>query len=702
MPASSQSPLEELLPALHLLDGLLERSVPLAEGLQSGGAKGTEENLPKTDRLQPIEFALPPGYPRYSPAQSGALPSSQVQPDSRLGRLQRQFKLSNFDLDVIFLALALELDRRYEQIYAYLQQDGRSFRPSVNLVLNLLCTDAAEKLKWRSRFSPTAPLLHHHLLQLSPPQPTHHSSLLAQEISLDPAIVRYLLDETGLDADLSLSCSLVQVSDPPAQIGWPAPLAQPLEAMLQGRRAAVRQSSEQPIRLYLQSADFLATRQFAHSLAHHLDRPLLTVDLETLLRQPEQFQQRLRRLGRDAWLQNTVLYLHPLDSVQQDSNAHCYPLLIHLLAETDVPIVLAGRQPWQPSADRSLGMVTIALETPGFSDRLACWNTYLKETKLTVQENTIKALADRFRLTPLQIRDAIATTHNQLAYGMKPASMEASLFQAVRSQSGHQLTRLAQPIHPRYGWADLILPEVQFEQLQEICIHLQYRYKVFETWGFDRKLSLGKGVNALFAGPSGTGKTMAAEVIARALELDLYRIDLSQVVSKYIGETEKNLSQIFTAAAHANAILLFDEADSLFGKRTEIKDSHDRYANIEVGYLLQQMEAYEGLAILTTNLKSNLDEAFIRRLRFIVEFPFPSVRERSRIWQNIWPETLPIDPQIDWQILAKQFELTGGNIRNIALAAAFLAANEAESVNLSHISQAIRREYQKMGKPMMN
>jgi hypothetical protein len=628
----------------------------LAEGLQSGGAKGTEENLPKTDRLQPIEFALPPGYPRYSPAQSGALPSSQVQPDSRLGRLQRQFKLSNFDLDVIFLALALELDRRYEQIYAYLQQDGRSFRPSVNLVLNLLCTDAAEKLKWRSRFSPTAPLLHHHLLQLSPPQPTHHSSLLAQEISLDPAIVRYLLDETGLDADLSLSCSLVQVSDPPAQIGWPAPLAQPLEAMLQGRRAAVRQSSEQPI----------------------------------------------RRLGRDAWLQNTVLYLHPLDSVQQDSNAHCYPLLIHLLAETDVPIVLAGRQPWQPSADRSLGMVTIALETPGFSDRLACWNTYLKETKLTVQENTIKALADRFRLTPLQIRDAIATTHNQLAYGMKPASMEASLFQAVRSQSGHQLTRLAQPIHPRYGWADLILPEVQFEQLQEICIHLQYRYKVFETWGFDRKLSLGKGVNALFAGPSGTGKTMAAEVIARALELDLYRIDLSQVVSKYIGETEKNLSQIFTAAAHANAILLFDEADSLFGKRTEIKDSHDRYANIEVGYLLQQMEAYEGLAILTTNLKSNLDEAFIRRLRFIVEFPFPSVRERSRIWQNIWPETLPIDPQIDWQILAKQFELTGGNIRNIALAAAFLAANEAESVNLSHISQAIRREYQKMGKPMMN
>lgn len=694
MPSLSKSPLDELLPALYLLDGLLDRSLELAETLHSSGEKAA--TLQNPGSLRQTELALPPGYPRYSPAQSTEMPSSQIQPASRLGLLQLQFGLSTFDLDVILIALAPELDRRYEQIYAYLQQDGRSVRPNVNLVLNLLCTDAGEKLQRRSHFAPTAPLLHHDLLHLSPPQPTNHSSLLAQEISLDPAIARYLLNETGLDADLSPSCSLILATMPLEQTSLPASLVQQIGAIAQSS------SPTHPLRLYLQSTDAVTTQQFAQELAHQLNCPLLTVDLNVLLQQPEQFRQRLRRLGRDAWLQNTVLYLQPVDCLHQDSTSHLYSLLINLLAETNTPIVVAGRQPWQPPGDRSLGMVTIPLAAPDFSERCTCWKAHLAAAGLAVEPSTIADLADRFRLTSTQIQDAIATTQNQLAYGLESASIEAALFQSARNQSGHHLNRLTQPIQPRYDWSDIALPAVQSEQLQEICIHLQHRHTVFETWGFDRKLSLGKGVNALFAGSSGTGKTMAAEVIAKSLQLDLYRIDLSQVVSKYIGETEKNLSQIFTAAASANAILLFDEADSLFGKRTEIKDSHDRYANIEVGYLLQQMEAYEGLAILTTNLKSNLDEAFIRRLRFIVDFPLPSIQERSRIWQNIWPHSLPLDSEINWSVLAKQFDVTGGNIRNIALAAAFLAANEKTKVNISHIEQAICREYQKMGKPIMD
>jgi hypothetical protein len=696
MPSVFKSPLDELLPALHLLDGLLDRSLQLAESLHSGGNQESNSAPQKGDSPPQTELALPPGYPRYSPAQSTEMPSSQIQPSSRLGLLQQQFDLSVFDLDAILIALALELDRRYEQIYAYLQQDGRSVRPSVNLVLNLLCTNAAEKLQQRSHFAPAAPLLDNDLLQLSPPQATNQFSLLAQEISLDPAIVRYLLNETGLDADLSRSCSLILATVPPEQTNLPAPLVQQISAITQNS------SSTQPIRLYLQSTDAVTSHQFAQVLAHQLSHPLLTVDLDDLIRQPEHFRQRLKRLGRDAWLQNTVLYLYPVDSLHQDTTNHLYPFLIDLLAETNTPIVVAGRQPWQPSADCSLGIVTIPLTVPGFGDRLECWKIHLAIAGLTVEPGIIETLADRFRLTHTQIQSAIATAQNQLAYELEPASIEVLLFQAARNQSGHHLNKLTQPIQPRYNWSDLVLPAMQFEQLQEICIHLKHRRTVFETWGFDRKLSLGKGVNALFAGPPGTGKTMAAEVIAKSLQLDLYRIDLSQVVSKYIGETEKNLSQIFTAAASTNAILLFDEADALFGKRTEIKDSHDRYANIEVGYLLQQMEAYEGLAILTTNLKSNLDEAFTRRLRFIVDFPLPSIQERSRIWQNIWPHSLPLDSEINWSILAKQFDVTGGNIRNIALAAAFLAANEGTNVKISHIEQAICREYQKMGKPIMN
>jgi ATP-dependent 26S proteasome regulatory subunit len=670
----SLPPIDELLPALHLLDGLLDRTLKLAETLQGTGAEQ--------------ELNIPPLYPRYRPAQSTELPSSQIQPTSRLGRLQQHFNLSLFDLDIFFIALAPELDRRYEKIYAYLQQDGRSIRPSVSLILDLLCTDAAEKLQRRSHFSPDAPLLQPELLQFSSPP----KSLLAQEISLDLAIVRYLLDETGLDADLSSGCTLTP-STALQTASLPPALTQQLAGIVQGRVST-------PIRLYLQGSDAVTSRQFATHLAHQFKFPLLTVDLDILLQQPEQWRQRLRRIGRDAWLQNTLLYLHPVDRLYQDAT-HLQSSLLDLLAETPTPIVMAGTQPWQPAPTHSLGIVTLALVAPSFSDHRTNWTIHLTQAGIRVEPSMIHTLSDRFRLTATQIQDAIATVQNQLAYALELPDLKATLFQAARQQSGHRLAQLAQAIQPRYDWSDLVLPNVQLEQLQEICLHLKHRYTVFETWGFDRKLSLGKGVNALFAGASGTGKTMAAEVIASSLQLDLYRIDLSQVVSKYIGETEKNLSQIFTAAANANAILLFDEADALFGKRTEISDSHDRYANIEVGYLLQQMEAYEGLAILTTNLKSNLDEAFIRRLRFIVDFSLPSGAERYQIWQQIFPKMLPIDPEIDWHMLAKQFEITGGNIRNIALAAAFLAADDGKNLTMLHLKQAIRREYQKMGKPLM-
>ncbi len=235
-------------------------------------------------------------------------------------------------------------------------------------------------------------------------------------------------------------------------------------------------------------------------------------------------------------------------------------------------------------------------------------------------------------------------------------------------------------------------------QLREICNHARYRHIVYGEWGFDRKLSRGKGLNALFSGPPGTGKTMAAEVIANELGLDLYKIDLSQVVSKYIGETEKNLDKIFQEAGTSNAILFFDEADALFGKRSEVKDAHDRYANIETGYLLQKMEEYEGIAILATNLRSNMDGAFVRRMNFIVELPLPHEKERRAIWEGIWPENTPRSERLDLDFVARRFEITGGNIRNIALAAAFMAADNGGIVDMKHLVHATRREYQKMGK----
>jgi SpoVK/Ycf46/Vps4 family AAA+-type ATPase len=289
----------------------------------------------------------------------------------------------------------------------------------------------------------------------------------------------------------------------------------------------------------------------------------------------------------------------------------------------------------------------------------------------------------------------------------------ADLHTACRLQSNRKLATLARKITPHYTWGDIVLPPDRLQQLREICNQLKYRARVYDEWGFDRKLSLGKGLNVLFAGPSGTGKTMAAEIMAGELGLDLYKIDLATVVSKYIGETEKNLARIFGEAETSNAILFFDEADALFGKRSEVRDSHDRYANIEISYLLQRMEEYDGVAILATNLHKNMDEAFVRRMHFTVEFPFPDQTHRLRIWEKIWPAETPRAPGLDLDFMARRFEIAGGSIRNIALAAAFLAADECAAhssegegcgqvVGMSHLIRATQREYQKMGKVVVD
>lgn len=352
-------------------------------------------------------------------------------------------------------------------------------------------------------------------------------------------------------------------------------------------------------------------------------------------------------------------------------------------------------------------MVTVPFTIPDVTQRRLCWQNYLTSTDISLEDSELNTLVDRFRLTPDQIADAVATAINTAHWQSQVKSKLqnpnlADLFAATRAQSGHHLTGLARKIEPKYQLNDIILPEEQKTQLREICNQAKYRSIVLEKWGFDCHLSLGKGLNVLFLGQPGTGKTMAAEAIAHELQLDLYKIDLSQIVSKYIGETEKNIDRIFTAAAASNAILLFDEADAIFGKRSEVKDARDRYANIEIGYLLQKMEEYEGIAILTTNLANNIDDAFTRRLSFIIGFPFPKEAERYQIWQHIFPDSTPRSADLDLEFMARRFEIAGGNIRNIALAVTFLAAPEGIEVCMSHLIRATQGEYQKIGKIILD
>jgi SpoVK/Ycf46/Vps4 family AAA+-type ATPase len=332
---------------------------------------------------------------------------------------------------------------------------------------------------------------------------------------------------------------------------------------------------------------------------------------------------------------------------------------------------------------------TVDIARPTAVEQRELWQRELGSAANTLGESVDRVVA-QFDLSAAAIGFAARSV------GRSPSGAE--LWNSCRRQARPRIDDLAQRIESKASWNDLVVPERSRHCLREIAAHVRHRGTVYQTWGFAEKSARGLGISALFSGPSGTGKTLASEVIANELGLDLYRIDLSQVVSKYIGETEKNLRRVFEAADEGGAVLLFDEADSLFGKRSEVKDSHDRFANIEVSYLLQRMDAYRGLAILTTNMKEALDEAFLRRLRFVVSFPFPDVALRTEIWTRMFPEKMPRDG-IDPVRLAR-LNVTGGSIRNIALNAAFLAADALEPVRMRHVLRAAQTEYAKLEKPL--
>ncbi len=662
----NSSTVNDWLPLLHRLDRFLDQAVIAAQSRLD-----TESSV---DAYQGRHSDATASTFQAGSQLSGALLNGEpisaavVPPGSRLEWLQKTFELLSFDLDVIALALAPELDRRYESLYAYLQDDIRSKRPSVDLALNLFCENAIAHLEHRDRFASTAPLIRNGLLTLESEQAK--PTLLTQELHLSPQVIRFLLHQPGVEAGCELIQPTVRLADLP-------------EGIRGQLKALLEQDWQTP--LYFQGSDRTFKQQAANAIAHALNQPLLVAteisEFETLF--------------REAWFQKALLYLE-IDGLEERAiTALCNSLYS---AQEKHLVILSGDKPFR--ATKPLGIVTLAFSIPDFIQRQAAWRQQLEAVNLAIDEPLLEALADRFRLSATQIVDAIATARHTAQWKSEPID----LFAAARAQSGQDVVGLARKIEPVYGWEDIVLPADQVAQLQELCNQAKYRPKVYQDWGFGARLSRGKGLNVLFSGLPGTGKTMAAEVIAQELQLDLYQIDLSQIVSKYIGETEKNLDRIFTAAASANAILLFDEADALFGKRSDVQDAHDRYANIEVGYLLQKMEEYEGIAILTTNLRSSIDNAFVRRLRFIIDFPLPNERDRKIIWERILPTAMPrhADIDIDLDLLARQHKISGANIRNIVLAAAFLAASDGNVVTMDHFIWATKREYQKMGQLLTN
>ncbi len=597
-----------------------------------------------------------------------------------LANLAEETQLNDMELDALLIALAPEVDPRYERLYAYLQDDVTRKRPSVDLVLNLLTHSFTDKLRARRLFTDDGRLIQSRMLVRFSDHSATEPSLLVQYLRPAAQVVEHLLGHSSLDSALEHAAFLSKTES------WrPSPrLDEEWLAQL------IRVAQERNPMFAFYGGYGSGKRDAAAAIANALHLPLITADMVALA-SDQQLDEGLKLLLRDGRLNRAVLYLYNWDTLLKEGRPP-HHILQQLLAYPYV-VVMSGSAVWQPLGEnRTRSILPVHFTSPSYEGRLRIWQHYLGNNGLDLAE-----VANNFRFSPGQIEDAIATARD-LASWRNEAMTEQDLFVASRAHSNQNLGNLATKIRPRYTWDDIILPYDTLNQLREMVNQVRQKPIVYGRWGFDRKLALGKGLHSLFAGESGTGKTMAADIMAGELGLDLYKVDLSSLVSKYIGETEKNLDRIFTEAATSNAILFFDEADAIFGKRSEVKDSHDRYANIEISYLLQRMEAYDGVVILATNLRANMDDAFTRRLHFAIEFPYPEATDRERIWRVNFPSETPLDSAVDWSELARRFRLAGGNIRNIILAAAFLAAEHEEPVAMPHLLHATRREYQKMGR----
>jgi SpoVK/Ycf46/Vps4 family AAA+-type ATPase len=613
-----------------------------------------------------------------------------------LAQLDALFQLTPFQQNVLLLALAPQLDRKYEKLYAYLQDDVTRKAPTVDLAMNLFLNTSDQRLEARSAFDPGAALLRFKLLQV-PENETETTPLLTRQLKLDDRMVNFFLDRPRPEARFDRVMKLLQPKpNGDARVGG--------DKNQQFVRGFIKSdfggASGENLVVYCRGACRAEKEAFAESVAGDLGQRVLVADLAQLLEGPAPFEEALWLIGREALLQPAVLCLENFDvlNVEDLASQTRLKLIFDVAKACCRQIFLFGRRPWQPRGllNESI-FIDLYFPNPDDGDRKQLWEAITPDR--FADDVDFGALASRFHFTRGQIQDAFIAA-GDLARLRAPADGKicmSDLEAACRAQSSQKLASLTKHVTPKYTWNDIVLPENVLAQLREICQCVSHRFRVLGEWGFGRRLSLGKGVNALFAGPSGTGKTMGTEIIANELGMDLYKIDLSGVISKYIGETEKNLDRIFAAAEETSAILFFDEADALFGKRSEVRDSHDRYANIEISYLLQKMEEYEGLAILATNLRQNMDDAFLRRLQFVVEFPFPDEYHRKRIWEVLFPAEAPRD-QIEFEFLASQFRFAGGNIKNIVLGAAYLASADGGRITMNHVMRATSRECHKIGR----
>jgi AAA+ superfamily predicted ATPase len=617
------------------------------------------------------------------------LEAEVLEPPPALIALSSILELTRFEQSLLLLCAAMELDTEITSFCAKIQGESQPY-PTYALALGLFDNPIWDVV------SPERPLRSWRLLEI------HQSGvqpLTVSPIKADERIVSYIKGLNYLDDRLSSLLSPLPLPATEEDLtNSLAPSQQQVAAAIAHQLYAAIHWHALPV-VQLLGRDRTSKQQVALCVATRFDLPLYRMRVELLPSHASELENLIRLWQREVQLYPVALYLDG-QAIEGASTPSPAATLRYFLDSSRGLFFLDVRdQSWQ--LDQPTRSFEVAKPTP--QEQWQAWadglNSLAAESPAILSSQFSLNLEDIQQIVSVALAEA--ETPGKSCKGKKPtnvkqaeANLHRSLWDSCLVHTRPRLDTLAQRLETKATWDDIVLPNEDLDLLHQIADQVRQRSKVYDEWGFRNRMNRGLGVNALFAGESGTGKTMAAEVIANDLHLNLYRIDLSAVVSKYIGETEKNLRLLFDAAEDGGAILFFDEADALFGKRSEVRDSHDRYANIEVNYLLQRIEAYRGLAILATNLKSSIDSAFLRRLRFIINFPFPSLESRKQMWQKVFPPEMPV-AELDYDHLAR-LSLTGGSIHTIAINAAFLAAKEQASLTMPHLLKTARAEFRKL------
>ncbi len=641
------------------------------------------------EKLAPIEAKIGALRERI---QKRAQHATQFGVTLPLAALAARFSLSKLDAEIVAIAASLE--------------GGQSFNPHLSgrdsaqvdvafyiALLDGLGDPAGEAV--RLRFSPDAPLVRHALVEIGAGPFGRDAPLSQRRVRLSGRVLDYLDGQT---------------QPPPSVLGYAGKFAAKpaaggalvLEDPARVDQAARALSLPEPL-LFVRGEPGVGRKSLVGAAARALGRPMLSVSLGELSGDPEGAQRALVELVREARLQNAVLVIDETRAGETRAGAEgegasrLPSQLGELLRRAEVPVAVVADKPppWLPAVGRLVTEIEVPFPTEEAQKRL--WIRHLPPS-LRLADISLDDVVHRYALSCAAIGEAAADLARLDAVAGRGGVVgEDDLVFVIRRRLAHRLGSLASLVQTTLDWDDVILPDDVLGPVFEFLNYAAQRRRVLDEWGFRRKLPYGRGLSALFSGPPGTGKTMICSLLAKELGLDLYRIDLSQVVNKYIGETEKNLGRVFDEAARGQVMLLFDEADSLFAKRTEVKSSHDRYANLEVNYLLQRMEAHEGVVVMTTNAETSIDQAFRRRIRFRIRFPAPDEEHRVRLWRELMPREARVAADIDYKFLANKFPMSGGNIMNALVRAATAAAADGSVIEQRHLVSAAEREYSEMG-----